>query len=73
MYCAEELPSLNGGDWYQRRTLTGTGVTKKTALGCTAKNLRRAAMIAALANIVAGFFCISQMTKLEKKFFDSAK
>jgi hypothetical protein len=28
-------------NWYQRRTLTGTGVTKKTAPGCTAKNLRR--------------------------------
>jgi hypothetical protein len=37
-------------EWYQRRTLTGTGVTKKTAHGCTAKNLR---MIAAWPAAVA--------------------
>jgi hypothetical protein len=53
------------GEWYQRRTLTGTGVMKKTAHGCTAKNLRMAGACSAQAAIIfAGFFCISQKTML---------
>jgi hypothetical protein len=48
--------------WYQRRTLTGTGLTKKTAQGCTGKNLRmEVALVATSAVILAGFFCISQL------------
>jgi hypothetical protein len=50
----------NGMDGrYQRRTLTGTG-RKKTVPGSTGKNLRSSAAIpAAAAMIMAGFFCIS--------------
>jgi len=42
---SRQWQNLDGSGLYQRRTLTGTGVTKKTAQGCTAKNLRmKAAM-----------------------------
>jgi hypothetical protein len=55
---------------YQRRTLTGTGLTKKTVQGCTAKNLRMAeAPGAAAAIILAGFFCISQLLFFSKIFY----
>jgi hypothetical protein len=60
--------------WYQRRTLTGTGLTKKTAHGCTGKNLRmEAAAMATSAIILAGFFCISQLMYALNKTFSSAK
>ena len=55
-------PDLKGLCGYQRRTLTGTGLTKKTAHGCTGKNLRmEVASEATSAIILAGFFCISQL------------
>jgi hypothetical protein len=58
---------------YQRRTLTGTGLMKKTAQACTGKNLRMAvARLTTAAIILAGFFCILRMAVLEKKF-DHAK
>lgn len=64
----------NGIAWYvngyQRRTLTGTGLTKKTAHGCTGKNLRIVvACSATSAIILAGFFCISLINYTLSKNF----